>query len=88
MAKPRITLQTRGGELQLLMNPEGRDGLVKLLTSLSASNDHVHLMSWDPDEPLSLSTIPYRDTDTTFDVAKLQLRLDEWDKQYFPHVMP
>ena len=34
-----------------------------------------------------LCSKPYRQTDEIIHAVKVSLRLDEWDVQYFPHVM-
>lgn len=86
--KPRITLGIdRDGELQIRVNEAGRDQLVLELLGLSMTSDHVHLGPEDMAE-VELSSRPYQDTDVLIDWAKISFRPDEWDAQYYPHVMP
>ncbi len=89
MAERRMTIAMDvdpDGELRIYVNPEGREWLVKELQRLSAENDHFHLFSpeWGGDD---LNNVPYDDKDRIVHGAKVLLRLDEWDQQYFPHVM-
>ena len=86
--KPRITLnRNSSGELEIWINPSGRDLLVKELKSLSASSDHFHLGAEDYESEVPLQVVPYRDGDVIIESAKVMFRLDEWDDEYFPHVM-
>ena len=83
----RMTINTSSdGELQIWLNEEGRDLLVKNLQKLSQTNDHFHL---DPyaTSGMQLSEKPYRDGDNVFEWAKIMLRTDDWDTRYFPHVL-
>lgn len=84
--KPRITLSMKGETLEIWLNEAGRDLLVKELSHLSERWDHVHLSANWPAE-VDLATIPYREHDKIIDEAKIYLRLDEWDKKHFPHVL-
>jgi hypothetical protein len=84
---PRITLNlTPGGELQIRLNEEGRDLFVRELLALKPTSEHVHMGTYEGAE-LRLSSRPYRSTDEIIHAAKVLFRLDEWDAQYFPHVM-
>ena len=86
-AGPRITFSlTESGVLELWLNNLGRELLIQKLQALDRSNDHFH---FDPDGMIDLkvSTIPYRDTDRILDWGKVYLRPDEWDLQYYPHVL-
>ena len=88
MPSPRLTVsRSRAGELQLFLNVEARDRLISALQSLSPTRDHFHLQSVEDNDLLQLSTTPYVDGDEVFSAVKVLLRLDEWDKKYFPHVM-
>jgi len=88
MSFPRLTIsRSNAGEVQVLMNPEARDRLIQLLQKLSPSNDHFHLQAVEDNNLLQLSEIPYREDDEVFSAVKVLLRLDEWDRKYFPHVM-
>ncbi|MES2033749.1 MAG: hypothetical protein V4466_06215 [Pseudomonadota bacterium] len=84
--KPRITINMADGELELWLNEAGRDLLVEQLKGLSARSDHLHLWTWGEGD-LPLSDRLYRSTDKIVDTAKIMLRLDDWDREYFPHVM-
>ncbi|HZP79158.1 MAG TPA: hypothetical protein VFB45_23685 [Pseudolabrys sp.] len=83
----RITVNLNAkGELEIWLNPEGRDVFVKELQGLSETNDHFHLApSFSGD--LVVSSRPYRSDDKLLEYAKILFRTDEWDTQYFPHVM-
>ena len=86
--KPRITLiRSSTGELEIWINPEGRDLIVKELKHLDASSDHFHLGAEEYESEVPLQVVPYRDGDVIFESAKVMFRLDEWDAEYFPHVM-
>ena len=85
--KPRITINlTTDGQLEIWLNPQGRDRLVAELNRLSETNDHVHLAPDDLGE-IELATRPYDPADTVIWGGKILFRLDEWDERYFPHVM-
>jgi hypothetical protein len=83
--KPRITMNlTAGGELEIWVNKGGRDLLVRELQKLNESNEHFHL---SPDGEVATSTTAYSPTDKIIWSGKVLFRTDEWDKQYFPHVI-
>jgi len=83
----RITLNlTSGGELEIRFNEEGRDFFVRALLALKPTSEHFHMGSYEGAE-VRLCSKPYRSTDEIIHAAKVLLRLDEWDRQYFPHVM-
>jgi len=83
----RITISAKpDGELEIWLNPEGRDLLVRELQALSPMNDHFHLGTWDGAE-IQLRSIPYRPSDKIVHAGKVLLRLDEWDHAYHPHVL-
>ncbi len=82
----RVTISVKSdGELEIWLNPEGRDQLVRELQALSASKDHFHLGTWGGD--IKLGSLSYRPTDRIVDTAKVLFRPDDWDRQYFPHVL-
>ena len=94
MAKPHITFAVertetgKPGELQVYLNPEGRDLLVKELTGLSERWDHIHLQDeeWTIEVPLQTRAyVP--DREEIIDCVKILFRPDEWDREYFPHVL-
>lgn len=83
----RITVNvTAGGVLEVWLNEEGRDLLVRELQSLDAKHDHLHLAPEGMGD-VGVSTRPYRPDDKVLDWGKIYFRLDEWDQKYFPHVM-
>jgi hypothetical protein len=82
----RVTISVKSdGELEIWLNPEGRDQLVHALQALNVSKDHFHLGTWGGD--IELSAVSYRPTDKIVDTAKVLFRPDEWDQRYFPHVV-
>jgi hypothetical protein len=93
MAKSRITFvinkDDKGDPVEILLylNPEGRDQLVQELQHLSEQSDHFHMM---PDELIAevpIGAIPYVAREIIPDHVKVMFRADDWDRQYFPHVM-
>jgi hypothetical protein len=83
----RITMNTTpDGELELWLNEEGRDRLVRELMALSEKSDHFHFGSFEGAE-VRVSSQAYRPTDTIFHVGKVMFRPDEWDRASFPHVV-
>jgi hypothetical protein len=83
----RITLNlTPDGELQIWLNEEGRELLVRELLALNHTSEHFHLGTYECAE-VRLCSKPYRSNDEIIHAAKVCFRLDEWDLQYFPHVM-
>ena len=85
--KPRITISlTADGQLEIWLNPEGRDALVEELRKLDEHHEHFHLSPLEFSE-LTLSTIPYQPTDDVVEYGKVLFRTDEWDKQFFPQVI-
>jgi len=85
----RITASmTAGGELELFINEEGRDLLVKELQRLAETpgNDHFHLGAFEGAE-VEMRSVSYRPSDTLIWSAKVMLRPDDWDAQDFPHVL-
>ncbi len=86
--KPRITINlTAGGVLEIWLNKEGRDYLVRKLQGLNESKDHFHMAPSDLPSEVELSTRAYRSTDTVIGYGKVIFRTDEWDADYFPHVV-
>jgi hypothetical protein len=85
--KARITLNlTVGGELEIWLNEEGRDLLVRKLQALGETNDHFHLAPSGMGE-VEVSKRPYQPTDRVIEWGKVLFRTDEWDRRYFPHVL-
>jgi len=83
----RITVNLNAeGELEIWLNPEGRDVLVKELQGLSETNDHFHLGPKTFGE-VQVSNRPYRSDDKLLEYEKLLFRTDAWDAEYFPHVL-
>jgi len=85
--KPRITIAINDGTLEILLNEEGRDLLVQELTSLSKKRDHFHLMPEELVYEVPLQVKPYRKADQVIEYGKVLFRPDDWDAQYFPHVL-
>jgi hypothetical protein len=84
---PRITLDlAANGELEILLNEEGRDLLVRKLLALNQTSEHFHLGAYDGAE-VKLRSQPYGKTDKIILAAKVLFRTDEWDLRYYPHVM-
>ena len=83
----RITINvTSGGEFELWMNAEGRDFLVRKLQQLNESNEHIHIGPKSMGD-VEVSARPYRPDDKVLEWGKIMFRTDEWDREYFPHVM-
>ena len=93
MAEPRATVVTipdRNGlpnEVEIYLNPEARDQLIRELQGLNEKSDHVHYGTWEGAE-VSLQDIAYSPRQVIVDHLKIYFRLDAWDQQYFPHVIP
>jgi hypothetical protein len=84
---PRITLNlTADDQLEIWLNPEGRDLLVKELQGLSKRNDHFHFGP-SPSGEVEVSSHTYRSNDKLLEYGKVLFRPDEWDVEHFPHVM-
>ena len=85
--KARITINaTADGQLQIWLNEQGRDLLVRELKALSEKSEHFHLGSFDGAE-VKVSERAYRPTGTILHVGKVMFRRDDWDRANFPHVM-
>ena len=85
--KPRITISlSETGELQISLNEEGRRSLIRELQRLDLHHEHFHLGVEDLGG-LDLSDIPYHPKDQIVQYAKVLFRPDEWDREYYPHVM-
>jgi hypothetical protein len=85
----RITISlSSGGELHIHLNEEGRDLLIQELQRLkkTAGNDHFHLGAYEGAE-VEMRSIPYNATDSILYAAKVMLRPDDWDAEYYPHVL-
>jgi len=84
--KPLVTLSLRAdGELELWLNHEGRDLLVRKLMALDDQNDHLHMMppEWVAGE-IVLSQRSFREADTIITSAKVLLRSEDWYRTRFP----
>jgi len=85
--KPRITISLRqDGELEIFVNESGRDLLLAELSHLSRDSDHFHLGVGEHSE-VELQPVAYKDGETLIEQAKVMFRPDDWDREYFPHVM-
>lgn len=94
MTSPRITIAFTKGkdgepeEILLYLNPEGRDLLIDELKRLDERSDHFHLQDedWSGEVPLRMKAyVPEREQ--VVSAAKVMLRPDHWDAEYFPHVL-
>jgi hypothetical protein len=77
---------TANGEFEMYLNDEGRNVLIRELQSLNERAEHFHLGAWG-DAEIKLSRNAYRPTDKIIGAAKILFRTDEWDRQYYPHVL-
>lgn len=85
--RPRLTVQIDGSEVVLYLNPEARSRLLAELLHLDRRNDHLHVLGPEVGDELHLSQIPYgRDAQLAYSM-KVCIRYDDWDDEYFPHVM-
>ena len=83
----RITVNLNAsGELEMWLNPEGLDILVKESQELSEMNDHFHFGPRTFGEA-ELSNRPYRSDDQLLMYGKFLFRTDAWDAEYFPRVL-
>lgn len=85
--RPRITINRKDGELQIWLNPAGRDLLVRELQQLSERNEHFHLMPEDMDGEVPVRDRSYEAGAEVIQWGKVLFRPDEWDAQHFPHVI-
>jgi hypothetical protein len=84
--KPRITINlTTSGELEIWLNEQGRDLLLKELSHLGPKRNHFHFGPAEIGE-VEVSSRPYRADDKIIEYGKVLFRMDEWDRQYYPHV--
>ena len=87
--KPRITINTnRDGELEMWLNPAGRDLLVRQLQSLNEKCDHFHFGPENLDGEVPVQSTAYREGDQILEFGKVMFRPDAWDAEHFPHVLP
>jgi hypothetical protein len=86
--KARITFSTSSnGTLEVFVNEAGRDLLVEELKHLSRKSDHFHFGPEEYGMEVPVQTRPYHEGDTVHEWGKVLFRPDEWDAQYFPHVL-
>jgi hypothetical protein len=86
----RITISLNaGGVIEIWMNEDGRDLLLRELQGLNENNDHLHLapMTARPIGDIELSSRPYRAGDKVFEWGTVLFRPDTWDREHFPHVL-
>jgi len=84
-ARITFSLASSGG-LEIWLNEEGRDLLVRELQRLGEKNDHFHFGPDDGSE-VRVSTSAYRADDKILDYGKVLFRTDTWDGQHYPHVL-
>jgi hypothetical protein len=83
----RITFSlTADGELEVWLNEQGRDLLVRELQMLNEKNDHFHFGAAEGSE-VKVSYRAYRPDDKIFEYGKVLFRTDAWDRQHYPHVL-
>jgi hypothetical protein len=83
----RITFSlTAKGDLELWLNEQGRDLLVRELQKLGERNDHFHFGHENGAE-LEVSSRAYRPDDKVLEYGKVLFRTDAWDEQHYPHVL-
>jgi hypothetical protein len=83
----RITINlTAKGELEIWLNEEGRDLLVRELQHLSEESDHFHFGPAEIGE-VEVSSLRYRSNDRILEYGKVYFRTDAWDREFFPHVL-
>jgi len=91
--RPRVTVSLRpDGAFEVSLNEAGRELLVDQLQRLNRSWDHFHLDYYrDPDiadaTEVRLSAAPYHPGNRVLENGKVLFRPDDWDEQFFPHVM-
>lgn len=76
------------GAIEMFLNEEGVDLLVRELKSLSKQNDHCHLFApeWgDGSGPLNL--VAYDGSASTVGHLKILFRPDDWDREHYPHTV-
>jgi hypothetical protein len=85
----RITISVRDDNfVEIYLNEEGRDLLVRELQRLSANNDHLHLAPQQYQmADIELRSHPYRADDKVIEWGKILFRLDAWDKEHYPHTL-
>lgn len=84
---PRITINmSADGELEIWLNEQGRDLLVRELRAMSEKSDHFHLATIDGAE-IKLNDRAYRPTDKIMHSTKVYFRPDDWDRRHFPRVI-
>jgi hypothetical protein len=85
---PRITINTnKDGELEIWLNPAGRDLLVRELQNLNTGSDHFHFGPEEFDGEVPVQHTAYRDGDRIIEWGKVLFRPDDWDAVHFPHVL-
>ncbi len=86
--KPRITINAnRDGGLEIWLNPAGRDLLVRELQRLTEKSDHFHFAPENRDDEVPVRSTAYHEGDQVFEFGKVMYRPDQWDAEYFPHVL-
>lgn len=85
--QPRITITLSEGSIDIWLNPEGRDLLVRQLQALSETNDHIHLGPEEMEYEIPTRSQAYKAGDQVIKWGKISFRPDAWDAKYFPHVL-
>ena len=85
----RITISLSENDfVEIHLNEEGRNLLVRELQRLNASNEHLHLAPQGHKvADVELRSQPYRASDKVLEWGKILLRLDAWDREHYPHTL-
>ena len=86
--KPRITICVdENGGVDLYFNEAGRAQFIEELAALDRSNDHFHFAPDNLIGDVVTQDIPYNKNQVSYAWGKVSLRPDDWDEEYYPHVM-
>lgn len=85
----RITISLGENDfVEIHLNEEGRDRLVRELQGLNASNEHLHRgPQGHKMADLELRSQSYRTGDRVLEWGKILFRLDAWDREHYPHTL-
>jgi hypothetical protein len=91
--KPRVTVSVQpDGTFEIALNEAGRELLIQELAGLSREWDHFHLDHYDDPALADATDVPLADEayspgDRVLLNGKVLFRPDDWDAEYFPHVL-
>jgi hypothetical protein len=85
----RITISVRDDDfVEIHLNEEGRDLLVRELQSLNANHEHLHLApQGEKMADVELRSRPYQADDKVLKWGKILFRVDDWDREHYPHTL-